>query len=131
MSVRSVLLVVATLVLGLSAGFFVTYQISVMPGLSLVDDLTFVRTMQSMNATVRSLPFAVIFFGPLPLLVIAALVHVRRPAVAVLIGAAAVVYAGGVLGVTFAGNVPLNEALALREDPADRPRLGRLSRSHG
>jgi hypothetical protein len=52
-----------------------------MAGLALVDDLSFVRTMQSINATVRSAPLAVIFFGPLPLLVIAALVHLRRPAV--------------------------------------------------
>jgi uncharacterized membrane protein len=29
-----------------------------------------------------------------------------------------------VLGVTFAGNVPLNEALALREDPAEATEAG-------
>ncbi len=105
--------------LGLSAGFFVTYQISVMPGLARTDDLVFVQSMQGINAAVRSVPFAVIFFGPLPLLIAFAVTTARRRGIAALLLAAALLYAFGLLGVTFAGNVPLNEMLATRLDPAD------------
>jgi uncharacterized membrane protein len=113
------LLAVTTIVLGLSAGFFVTYQISVMPGLGPTDDLVFVRSMQSINATVRSAPFAVIFFGPLPLLVVTAVAFGRRRTIMLSLLATALLYGIGVLGVTLAGNVPLNEALASRLDPAE------------
>jgi uncharacterized membrane protein len=37
----------------------------------------------------------------------------------VLLLVAAVLYGAGLIGVTFAGNVPLNQMLATRLDPAD------------
>ena len=119
MRLRTILLTITVIVLGLSAGFFVTYQISVMPGLARTSDLVFVQSMQAINAAVRSAPFAVIFFGPLPLLIASAVTTARRRGIAALLLAAALLYGFGVLGVTFAGNVPLNEMLATRLDPAD------------
>ena len=38
MRLTSILLTITVVLLGLSAGFFVTYQISVMPGLALTND---------------------------------------------------------------------------------------------
>ena len=116
---RNILLTITVVLLGLSAGFFVTYQISVMPGLARTEDVVFVQSMQGINAAVRSVPFAVIFFGPLPLLIATAAAAARRRAVAALLLAAALLYGVGLLGVTFAGNVPLNEMLAVRRDPDD------------
>jgi uncharacterized membrane protein len=75
--------------------------------------------MQGINVEVRSVPFAVIFFGPLPLLIASAVAAVRRRGMAALLLAAALLYGFGLLGVTFVGNVPLNEMLATRLDPAD------------
>jgi uncharacterized membrane protein len=119
MRVPNILLTITVVLLGLSAGFFVTYQISVMPGLARTDDLVFVQSMQGINAAVRSVPFAVIFFWPLPLLIASAVAAARRRWIAALLVAAALLYGLGLLGVTFAGNVPLNEMLATRLDPAD------------
>ena len=119
MRLTTILLTITLVALGLSAGFFVTYQISVMPGLARTSDLVFVQSMQAINAAVRSAPFAVIFFGPLPLLVATAIASARTRVIAVLLLVAALLYGAGLIGVTFAGNVPLNEMLATRLDPAD------------
>ena len=115
----NLLLTTTVVLLGLSAGFFVTYQISVMPGLARTGDVVFVQSMQGINAAVRTVPFAVIFFGPLPLLIGSAVAAVRRRGMAALLLAAALLYGFGLIGVTFAGSVPLNEMLATRLDPAD------------
>jgi uncharacterized membrane protein len=55
-----------------------------------------------------------VFFGPLPLLTLAAILLARPGATrsALVAAAAAVIYAAGVLGVTFLGNIPLNDDLA-------------------
>ena len=122
MSLRTLLSALAIITLGLSAGFFLTYQISVMPGLARTDDATYVQSMQSINANVRSAPFAVVFFGPLPILVAAGLAWRRvRPLCATMLTAAAV-YALGVLGVTMLGNVPLNDQLATSTGAAEAAR---------
>jgi uncharacterized membrane protein len=107
-------LLTAVVTSGLSAGFFFTYTVSVTRGLRLVDDATYVATMQSINETVRTGWFAVVFFGPLPLLAAAAILLARPGAArrALVTAGAAVLYAAGVLGVTFLGIVPLNDDLA-------------------
>ena len=105
---------VATILVGLSAGFFVTYEASVTLGLAEVDDVTYVRTFQAINATIRNPTFGLFFFGPI-LATPAALALGWRggsPRRRALLVAAPILYAVGV-AVTFAGNVPLNETLAL------------------
>ena len=100
----------ALLLGGLHAGFFVTYAISVTTGLALVDDRTYVATFQAINEAVRTPVFMVVFAAPLPLAAaLAALQRGRARAVALV---AALAFAT-VVAVTFAGNVPLNEQLAL------------------
>jgi uncharacterized membrane protein len=111
MDLRRGSLALAVLATGLSAGFFVTYAISVSRGLARVDDETYVLTMQSINDTVRTGWFAAFFFGSLPLLVVAAVLAAGATMRLVLAGAAAV-YTAGVLGVTFLANVPMNDDLA-------------------
>lgn len=108
--------VAAVVLLGLSAGFFVTYTISVTRGLAVVGDPAYVESFQAINDRVRTASFATFFFGAAPMALLAAVQ--QRGAARVLLLLAVLVYLVGVIGVTFAGNIPLNDALAEQTDPA-------------
>ena len=102
--------------MGLSAGFSYTYQYTVLPAYSLLDDVTYVQTFQRVNEVVVNPWFAAIFFGPLPALTLAALTQLTsdrrgRPA-AILLAISLVLYLVG-FGITAAGNVGPNDTLAL------------------
>jgi len=116
-------LLLATLAVGLAAGFFYAYTVSVTRGLAIVDDRTYVETMQAINATVRNLPFALSFFGSVFLLAVAAVVSLvrgegwRSPS-SWLSLAALLLYGLGTFAVTLAFSVPLNQELATYTDLA-------------
>lgn len=99
-----------TLRLGLliMAGFFATFSVVVMPGLDLLPPATATAAMQAINAAVRTPLFALAFFGTAALSALAILC-LRRDTAAALAGA---IYLLGVLLVTMAVNVPLNQSLA-------------------
>lgn len=103
----------ATTLVGLSAGFFYTFQYSVILGLAEVGDVTYVETFQAINATIRNPAFGLVFFGSIPALVLAITLNwsVTAGARRWLMTAALPLYLT-VVAVTFAGNVPLNEELA-------------------
>lgn len=101
--------VAATVLSGLFAGFFLTYAMSVVIGLSRVDDSTYVTTFQAINATIRNPTFAVVFFATLPV-TLAASALARGIDRRLLAAGAALVFATMVI--TFAFNVPLNDQLA-------------------
>jgi uncharacterized membrane protein len=109
----------ATLAVGLLAGFFFAYSVSVMPGLARADDRTLVDGMQQINEAVENPVFLLIFMGA-PLLTLAAAIVERRSGVpqATRWIVAAVVLCGVALLVTFALNIPLNDELAQAGDPA-------------
>jgi uncharacterized membrane protein len=117
---RTVALALAIVATGLAAGFFYAYDVSVTRGLAIVDDRTYVETMQAINSTVRNAPFALSFFGALLLSGIALMMRVRKPRSlgTWLVAAGFLLYAGGVFAVTFAFNVPLNDELAGYKDLA-------------
>jgi uncharacterized membrane protein len=114
---RPYVLAGATVLMGLSAGLFTTFSYAVMPGLRRTDDATFVQSMRAINVAVLNPVFALVFAGAL-VATGAALVtgwgeSWRSWAIAGL-----VLYLG-VLGVTFAANVPMNNALESgTRDPA-------------
>ncbi len=115
MNVRTstAVLLAAKLLVGLSAGFFFTYQWSVIRGLAVVGDVTYVETFQAINATIRNPWFATVFFGSIPALI--AVLVFRWDAgrnVRLVAATALTLYLVGV-GITFAGNVVLNDELAL------------------
>jgi hypothetical protein len=56
------LFLVGLLAGALSAGFFYTYSISVMPGLAAADPLSGIRAMQGINAVIRTPVLAFAFF---------------------------------------------------------------------
>ena len=107
-STRGPVLLAAALVAGLQAGTYFTWATGVMPGLAKVDDRTFVHAMQQMNIAIVNPVFIATFLGA-PLLAGASIAvagsHARPWAIA------ATVLAVGTLVITFAGNIPLNDAL--------------------
>lgn len=108
---RRALLILATLATALIAGFFYAYSVSVMPGLNAADPLAAINAMQAINAVVRTVEFALSFFGALVLPFLSLLLARRREVVLPLI-AATMLYAIGGFAVTMAFNVPLNQSLA-------------------
>lgn len=113
MSGRVVLLVGSIVVVGLIAGLFFGWVVSVIPGLKKVNDTTYVSVMQNINREIIN-PWFVIPFMVAPLLLGAAAVvefragNTRRSWT---LSVAAITYLVGVLGVTIGGNIPLNNSL--------------------
>jgi uncharacterized membrane protein len=118
---RHGLIMAGLLASALSAGFFYTYSISVMPGLAAADPSSAIRAMQGINAVIRTPTFAFAFFGALlfPLAASLAAWIGRERQVAVLASVSAALYGLGVFAVTFLVNVPLNEALASANPTSD------------
>lgn len=118
--VSTVLLVVSTVLIGLMAGLFFAFDISVMPGLAKTDDRTYVTAMQSFNAVIDgNALFGMIFLVALLTAFAAAFVEARagRRGVALWAAVAAAAYFV-VLVVTFTVNIPLNNELADAGDAA-------------
>ena len=115
-TIRALSLLLATLTMGLATGAFALYAHTVMPGLKKTDDRTFVAAFQSMDRAIINPWFMLTAFGGALVLTIAALVtNLGRdtlPWVAVALG----LYVIAVV-ITFAINVPLNDALKDAGDP--------------
>lgn len=111
---RTASLFAATLALGLIAGFFYTYEVSVMRGFARLTDAEFVSAMQAVNATIRNWAFAPSFFGAALLLLVVLALHRHRlvSTKGVLIIMATLFYIGGALFLTLRINVPMNDWLA-------------------
>ncbi|MEU8431962.1 DUF1772 domain-containing protein [Streptomyces sp. NPDC029216] len=110
----TLLLGLSTVLIGLMAGLFFAFDISVMPGLAAGDDRTYVTAMRNFNAAIDGNGlFGAVFLLALLATAAAAFVEHRkgRRGPAVWAGAAAVAYLV-VLVITFAVNIPLNNELA-------------------
>ena len=84
-----------------------------MPGLGDLPDAEFIAAFQALDrAIMNPLFIGGAFMGGAATLVAATVAHRQEPARSRLLAAASAVYALGVVGVTMAGNVPLNEKLA-------------------
>lgn len=115
-------LLLATLLCGLSAGFFFTYEASVTLALADVSDVAYVETFQAINETVRNPAFGIVFFGSIPAIALAIALNwnITAPVPRTLMAAALPLYLAGLM-ITGTGNVPLNNDLADIEitSPAD------------
>ncbi|WP_327232773.1 anthrone oxygenase family protein [Streptomyces sp. NBC_01317] len=114
------LLMIATITMGLMAGLFFAFDVSVMPGLAKGDDRTYVTAMQNFNALIDgSGLFGMVFVGALLATGIAVFLEHRqgRRAAALWIAAAAALYLVALV-ITFSVNIPLNNELAAAGDPA-------------
>ena len=105
-------LVIATTLVGLSAGFFHAYESSVTRGLALIDDVSYVAAMNAVNGSVRNAVFGIAFFGGLLSSAAALVVHLSRGLQlrTALVAVAAALYLATV-AITATINVPLNERL--------------------
>lgn len=110
---RTVLLIASLVSSGLMAGLFFGWAVSVIPGTKVVDDRTYVTTMQNINREILNPVFIVAFLATPVLLAAAAIAHYRsgNQRAAAMLGTSAGAYVIGVLAVTAGGNVPLNNAL--------------------
>ena len=111
-SIKSIFLFVAIILVGLSAGLFYAWSVSVIPGTQKLSDTTYMETMQSINKAILNPAFFLIFFGPLIFLAITCIYEFPNNKVVFwLLIVATIAYAFGTIGVTALGNVPLNDQL--------------------
>lgn len=115
----TVLLVLATVAAGLTAGVFFLYANAIMPGLRRVDDRTFVAAFQSIDrAIINPVFLGGCFVGTLVLAVASALTHLGADARVELgwIVAAGLLHLA-VMAITIGVTVPRNDALKAAGDP--------------
>lgn len=124
-SIKSVTLLTAVMLTGLSAGFFYAWMVSVIPGTRRVIDITYLESMQSINRAILNPAFYLVFMGtPLALAASTFQQYQTGPKFWFLL-AATLIYLLGTFAVTAFGNVPLNDAL----DVLDLASLDEVERS--
>lgn len=112
-TVRKALLALAATTVGLTSGVMFCYQVAVMPGLGQLPDRQFVTAFQAIDRSIVNPVFLVgTFLGGAVWLVAATAVHRRERRRFRLLAAASAIYVLGVVLVTVAGHVPMNERLA-------------------
>ena len=115
-TVRTLVLLVATLMMGLTAGVFVLYAHTIMPGLRGTDDRTFVAAFQAIDRAIINPWFMIAGFGGAALSAgLAVVVLLGRPPLPFAV-AALVLYLVAVV-VTVVVHVPLNDAIKAAGDP--------------
>ena len=108
---RLILLVIATVLTGLSAGLCFTWTNAVTTGIARLTDTAYLQAFQQMNRTIINPTFLLVFFGPVLLIPFTTYKYSADPKLLILLTAAAILYVIGVALVTMFGNVPLNEML--------------------
>ncbi|MEV7397259.1 anthrone oxygenase family protein [Aeromicrobium sp. NPDC092404] len=111
------LLAAGTVLMGLSAGLFATFSYVVMPGLRRAPDAAFVDTMRGINVAILNPVFALTYGGSFLVTVVALVLgwdEASRPWVV----AGLALHAVGAYVITFAVNVPMNDALEAGTDDA-------------
>ena len=107
---NTIILALATLLTGVSAGLFDAWQISVIPGTKRASDAAYLETMQHINRAIINPFFMLIFFGSFITQIISLFLFADQALVFWLLLIATIFYAA-TLGITGAGNVPLNNEL--------------------
>jgi uncharacterized membrane protein len=104
------LLVITATITGLTAGLFYSWSVSVTPGIGRLGDREYLASFQAMNRAIINPMFMICFLGAAVMLPVTLLAHRGTQQFWLLLGAT-VCYLAGVIAVTFAGNIPLNNAL--------------------
>jgi len=102
---------ISIVLIGLSAGFFYAWEVSVIPGNKQVDDSTYLTVMQQINRAILNPAFFMVFFGSLFSLALATYLNVGNSTAWKWFLAATLLYLIGTFAVTALGNVPLNNWL--------------------
>lgn len=120
-SVKLSILVLATLLTGLSAGLCFTWTNAVTTGLARLDDISYLGAFQQMNRSILNPSFFLVFFGPVLVLAGSSILYrTSSPQIVWMLITATVIYFLGVALVTIFGNVPINEIL----DKTDLTQIG-------
>ena len=123
---REVVLIAATMTMGLMAGVFGIYSNAIMPGLRRTDDRTFVAAFQSIDRAIINPAFMATFVGALALTALATLLHLTGDGRRILPwSAAALVLYLLVFVVTIRVNVPRNNEIKAAGD------VDRMTDPHG
>lgn len=109
MNAGAILAALAMLFYAVMAGFFFAWTNPAMMGFAKTSPAAYVESMQNINAEVQNWRFGLLFFGALPLGLLAAIANPGWTRL--LLIAALLAYAAGFVG-TVARNVPMNEAMA-------------------
>ncbi|MBP2324346.1 putative membrane protein [Kibdelosporangium banguiense] len=118
--VRGGVLVVSTILIGLTAGYFFAYSNSVMRALRGVDDRAFVNVMQKINRDVQNPVFFLAFLGGVLFGIIALFMFLSQPAAVLLPVIVSLAFNFLMcFVVTVRGNVPMNVRLD-RMGPPER-----------
>jgi len=111
-NMQTVILLFATLLTGLLAGIFFTWNNAITPGIGRLNDVSYLQAFQHMNRTILNPLFLIVFMGPVLLSPAATYVYRANPAYILwMLIVASVIYFLGVFIVTILGNIPLNEML--------------------
>ncbi|WP_035775548.1 DUF1772 domain-containing protein [Arthrobacter sp. H5] len=101
-------LILATVSMGLIAGLFYTFSISVMPGFRRISDSAFVESMNAINGAIQNLGFALSFFGALLFTSAALVLDITGGQAAIMPVTLALGLYVVALIITFGVNIPLN-----------------------
>lgn len=112
-TIKNFFLIITATTTALMAGLFFAWSCSVIPGLSRLQDSTYISTMQSINRAIQNPLFFFCFFGTAIFLPLCTYLQYNQPISSRFwfLLAATVIYLVGVMGVTIFGNIPLNETL--------------------
>ncbi len=110
-TMKTILLFTSCLLVGLSAGLFYAWSVSVIPGTRKVMDASYLETMQKINRAILNPGFFVIFFISLLSILVTTILHFPSKLTFQLLLISTVIYGLGTIGVTMMGNVPLNNQL--------------------
>ena len=109
---QTIVLVLATLLTGLTAGLCFTWNNAVTPGVGQLPDVGYLRSFQEMNRAIINPIFLIVFFGPFFLHIANIFLFKTSSGIILwLVMASAALYIFGLVVVTIFGNVPLNEIL--------------------
>ena len=113
MPYNKIILILTITSVALMAGLFYSFSISVMPALSRTENKTFVEVMQQINRVIINPYFGIAFFGSIIFTIVNVYFQFREGVDVkfYLTVASALIFLIGTIGVTFFGNVPLNNAL--------------------
>lgn len=117
----SMLAVLAVALLGLVAGVFFAFSVSVLPALNRVPASSAVTGMRSINRVIQNPVFFAVFFGAalVPLLAATGFLLQGAHLPGLALAAAGAIYLLGAFAPTVVVNVPLNNALEAAGEPAD------------
>ncbi len=113
MKIQIITLFLATMTTGLMAGIFFTWTNAVTPGIGKLNDIGYLRALQSMNRVILNPVFYLVFMCPILTLPLATVLNYKSAPSLVfqLLLVASIIYLLGVFFITVQGNIPLNNLL--------------------